>query len=399
MNKILENYTSFGGHHPETAMVKNVLAYHGVTAPHTGKPFTEAMLFGISGGISSCYILWEFKGENRTSAELVLAFANKANYPVKRMANLCNRVNAKITLKETGSDKLAEKHLLEALQNDIPAIVGVSDGHLPYLHDTAKEYWCFNKCVTVFRVQNDHTLIDDLSEKPFRLSLAELAAARKAIPSYKNRLFLIEPPKEIDLNMAIKAGILDTVGYLSSKSDSFSLPALQKWAKMLIDTKNKKSWPNVFENRIDLYYNLTQIYAGIKYNGTEGAALRSLYADFLEEAATAISQPALQEAADRYRALAELWGDFAEMSLPDKHFRETKEMFTKMNTVFKTEGDAGAAKIVGIEKKLNGLKVKYSADFPMKDAEVAQLFADMQAQLVRIFETEKEALAVLKRAI
>ena len=57
---ILSNYQQFGGQHPETAGYKNILAYQGVKAPHTGKPFSEAMLLGIGGGLGAGYILWEF---------------------------------------------------------------------------------------------------------------------------------------------------------------------------------------------------------------------------------------------------------------------------------------------------------------------------------------------------
>ncbi len=56
---ILDVYTQYGGQHPHTAALKNILAYYGVKAPHTGEPFTEAMLLGI-GGLGAGYILWEF---------------------------------------------------------------------------------------------------------------------------------------------------------------------------------------------------------------------------------------------------------------------------------------------------------------------------------------------------
>jgi hypothetical protein len=52
---ILDSYKMIGGAHPETASVKNVLAYYGVKAPHTGKPFGEPMLLGIGGGLRGMY--------------------------------------------------------------------------------------------------------------------------------------------------------------------------------------------------------------------------------------------------------------------------------------------------------------------------------------------------------
>ena len=80
---ILDEYKPRGGKHPETAALKNVLAHHGVKAPHTGQPFSEDMLLGIGGGLGIGYILWEFK-EPALKA-LVLGFRNNWQYPVKFM--------------------------------------------------------------------------------------------------------------------------------------------------------------------------------------------------------------------------------------------------------------------------------------------------------------------------
>ncbi len=59
---ILENYHEFDGLHWQTGYVRNVLAYQGIKAPHTGKPFTEAMLMGIAGGLSAGYFAFEYEG-------------------------------------------------------------------------------------------------------------------------------------------------------------------------------------------------------------------------------------------------------------------------------------------------------------------------------------------------
>jgi len=57
---VLQDYAQFGGKHCETGTLKNVLAHLGVTAPHTGKPFSEEMLLGIGGGIGMSYWLFQF---------------------------------------------------------------------------------------------------------------------------------------------------------------------------------------------------------------------------------------------------------------------------------------------------------------------------------------------------
>ena len=58
----LPKYKHFDGRHWETRTVQNYFAYNGVKAPHTGKPYTEAMLIGISGGVLMGYFSFAYKG-------------------------------------------------------------------------------------------------------------------------------------------------------------------------------------------------------------------------------------------------------------------------------------------------------------------------------------------------
>ena len=41
----------FTGRHWETGSIHNAFAMQGIKAPHTGRPYSEALLLGISGGI------------------------------------------------------------------------------------------------------------------------------------------------------------------------------------------------------------------------------------------------------------------------------------------------------------------------------------------------------------
>src|SRR5690606_8666641 len=115
---------------------------------------------------------------------------------------------------------------------------------------------------------------------------------------------LLEPSGQPDLRAAIRAGIADCVEHLGRDSESFSLPVYKKWAKMMTDTRNKKGWPVVFKDRKGLYITLRSVFEGIVLDDTEGAGLRLLYADFLDEAALLLDTPALSEAAARYRQAA-----------------------------------------------------------------------------------------------
>ena len=127
---ILDTYQMIGGVHPETASIKNILTYYGVKASHTGKPFSEAMLLGIGGGLGSCYILWEFEKHGYPS--IVLAFRNKSNYAVKYLQNLCDRLGATTQVYETAGKKKAAAQLEKVLAAGNPAIVWIDFGGRPY---------------------------------------------------------------------------------------------------------------------------------------------------------------------------------------------------------------------------------------------------------------------------
>ena len=47
---VLKGYRHFEGRHWITGPIANVLAYQGARAPYTGKPYSEALLMGVSGG-------------------------------------------------------------------------------------------------------------------------------------------------------------------------------------------------------------------------------------------------------------------------------------------------------------------------------------------------------------
>jgi len=398
---IVKSYKLLGGKHPETATVKNALASLGVKAPHTGKPFTEEMLLGIAGGLGMGYILWEFKKHN--TAILVMAFQNKWNYPVKFLGNLCKRIGVKAVFKETSGTVAAGKNLKDALAQEVPGIVWVDQAHLPYLSLPREFNGCFGGIVNVYGYdeKHDHFLIHDLGKKLLLLSAQELAQARGRIPSYKNRLLLVQPPAEIDLKHAIIDGIQDCVDYLSAPSETFALPAIAKWAKLMTEAKNKKGWPVVFKKRQGLYGTLVSVYEGIEHKGTGGGGMRGMYADFLTEAAAVIDKPGLLEATQHYKTLAKMWTKLAEACLPDhmKPCKEVKALLRQKYQLLKTKGESGLAQVGKISEKLNAHEKKLNTSFPLSDVETNRLFAEIQEQLFNIHEAEKRALEALRAAL
>lgn len=397
MGKI-PSYTYFGGHHAETASLTNILRAQAVRSAHNGEPFSEAMIFGIGGGLGAGYILWEFKEHH--AKVLVFGWQNRWQYTMRFYENLCERLNATLTFHETGSQKTAAQQLNDALDGGQPVIAWVDRAQMPYLQLPKSMEGHIGHLVAIYGVEGDDVWVDDLAARPFRVPVEQMASARGRIGSYKNRLLQVTANGDVDLPAAIKAGLQDCVDHLSQSSDSFSLPTFRKWGKMMTHRKNAKGWPVVFVDRRGLYGALKSVYEGIELVSTGRGGLRGLYADFLVEAA-GIVNPALADVATVYRSLAAQWSTFASSALPDsiEPLRETKALLGKRYDVLMAQGGEGLDTIQPLTAQLGKLYDDCNHDFPMSDAEIDNLFSMLGERLIGLYEAEVTALAALKQAV
>lgn len=386
----------YGGAHSATAVLKNALAGQGVRNPRTGEPLSEALVLGIGGGLGAGYILWEFAAYD--SALIVLGFRNRWNYTADFLRNACERLNVAVDMRETNGSKKALANLDDALSASGTALLWTDKASLPYHQLPESMIGHIIHFIRVTAGANDNYVVDDLSERPWSLSSAELSEARQPIPSNKQRSMSLSPAAVIDLESAILAGIGDHIEHLSRSSASFSLPVYQKWAKLLTHPKDKKSWRVVFSRRAGLYVTLRTMFEGITLDDTEGAALRDMYADFLTEAA-AILQRDLEPAIIAYRSCALAWRNLAEMVLSDNapSFSESKSLMRARYAAFREQDGETLAQAMDA---LNALEAPNNLDgFPLDEAATDALFQSMQDQLMQIYALESAALAQLKAAI
>ncbi len=382
-----------GGSHDLTAAVANTLAAQDMLNPHTGQPLSEAMILGIGGGLGAGYILWEFKAYE--IAIIVMGFRNRWNYAVDYLTNTCQRLSVKPHFAETTGQKTAQANLEEALAHGVPVITWVDKAHMPHQQLPAWLDGMSSHIVTVYGLDSGCVLVDDLADDLIEVDLEPFQAGRGRVSSDKNRLLRLEPTGALDLPAAIRAGIDDCIAHLSRDSESFSLPVYQKWAKMMTHTKNKKGWPVVFKDRHGLYSTLGTVYEGIALQCGDGHALRSLYADFLGEAAAVLDHSPLQQASDHYRQAAKAWEGLANSVLASDPLRESKRLMDQRYALYKAR-DWAAMRQVNDQRQ--ALSAEYDHAFPMDDAEVAALFETMQTHLEDIYAAETQALESLKAA-
>jgi hypothetical protein len=170
---------------------------------------------------------------------------------------------------------------------------------------------------------------------------------------------------------------------------------------MMTDTKNKKGWPVVFKDGKGLYSTLRSIHEGIKLFGTDGGGLRTMYSNFLSEAAPILNNNALNDAAERYKALGQLWAAFADAVLPERiqPLGETRKLLAQKYAVYNEKGGEGLDEVGELSGQLTDLEIELNSNMPLSAAETKVLFAEMQEHLYGLYTAEKAALDTLKAAI
>jgi hypothetical protein len=307
---------------------------------------------------------------------------------------------------QTGSARRAEEQLRAAVGQGVPVIAWADQQALGYRYLPAWLEGYGGHPVTVYGIDDQAgvALVDDRNRAPLTVPLDALAAARARVGSYRHRLLVLDAPAaELDtdgLRRAVRAGLAEQVEHLGQRSDSFSLPAFRKWARLLTGTGNAKAWPKVFADRVSLFDACLSVYENLEPSGWNGGHLRGLYAGFLDEAAALLDAPALAPAAAAYRQAAARWHEVAKVALPGdtEPFAEARRLTDRLQAQVE-RGDAGRDQAAATAASLWALRDRWRPEFPADDNRVAALLAELAAAVGAACQAEEAALAALADAV
>lgn len=402
---MLKNYHHFDGRHRETGSIHNILAYQGLPAPHTGKPISEALLLGISGGITFGYFTFEYKGYQ---PHIALLTRNTFD----PMEAIFERLAIPREVLQTSKPETGLKNLIDVLESGHPALVWADAFLLPYnLLPYDKSNWMMAPIV-VYGVKDDLAYIADRSCKPFIIPLDDLTAARARVKDDKFRVLALDAPDMDKLPAAVQKGIWQCISLYTDappkgKRENFGLAALEHWANMLTNTRNKQSWERYFPAGNRLYAALAGdtvqpgAFDWITTWGAADGAERGLFADFLDEAALILNKPALKSAALQFRSAADAWRVLADMLLPNDVplLKETRDLKLRKHQLFIEQGGEALDEIRTINERLNELKAIAAQDFPLSPNEVAVMREKLAQQVLHIRDLEREAVQTMQEAM
>lgn len=398
----IDDYREFGGTHWETGSLRNVMAYEGVKAPHTGEPFSEAMLLGLSGGVAVMSFVFEYEGY---PPHVVLG----TRYPFDPMMNVVERLGIEAEVRQTSSQKKAVDNLLSALVVGQAPIVWADMFTLSYNGLPPGPFTGMMPIVVFeYDIEGEVVRVSDRARVPLTTTTGEMAAARAAQTSFKNRLMTIIPPEDgvVHFPAAITSAIQSCFSlYLEDPpkgaASNFGLAALDRWAEQAASKRKKKGWRQVFADPAHLYDALKAVYTSVQHNGTGGSASRPMYADFLDEAADVLDNAALKDAGGAFRAAGNCWDALALAALPAdvEPFDETRALLDRSHRLFKEQGNEVGNERAATDDRLAALQREVEAAFPLDEGGIDRLLESLTDAIRAVREAEAEAVNTLREAL
>ncbi len=397
----LPNYIQFEGRYWDTASIRNALDYQGVKAPHTGQPFSEAMLLGVSGGATFGYFTFHYKGYDPQ----VNLLTRNTFEPMER---IFDRLKIPRESVKSASANKARQNLIDALEEGYAPIASPDGALLPYnaLPYDEANWHTMPLVIYGYEPEAGEAYISDRSRVGLTVGTDELDAARARVKKDRHGLLLLGAPDEASLAAAIRAGIDNTIQLMTEKppkgsAKNFGLRALLHWAEMLEKT-SKGSWAREYASGRPLLAVLISSYTflGPAFGKTMGAE-RDVYADFLEEAAQALDMSALTDVAAQYRESAAAWKGLLNSLLPSGAplLGEAREAIDRKTALFIESGAAKLDEIISCNQGLEALKTGADDDFPLSEAEIADLRANIRSCALQVHDAEEAAVLALKDAV
>ena len=395
------------GNVPATTALRVLLAASGLPTSTGSDALSEAMVFGIAGGVGAGVFAFRYEKEDFSS--FFVAGRHLWQDDLAYLQTACHRLGIQVQVKETGGAKTADKQLRDALSDSAPLIAWVDMGALPRHVSPICMVGGQYHVISIYGIDetSGHAVIGDLADGPDHVSLETLSQARSRIRKQKNRLLsLAELPNSLDLAKAVTDGIAachDTLigrGAIKppggkSMASNFTLDAFRRWGERMHGGSDKQCWSRMFPRGIHLWRGLTSVYSFIQY-GTGGGLTRSLYSQFFLEAHELIGDPSLKELSDQYAKLGAAWDELGDAALPDgvELFPQFKRLAVERAELTLSPDARTTERLAEVAREMAELEKRAAEDFPLNDDESESLRAQLQAS---IFAIHREEIAAHQR--
>jgi hypothetical protein len=295
-----------GGAHHESTLVAHLLTQAGHVAPHTGEPYSEAMLCGLGGGVGFLYAVFAYAGE----PPILTVVAQ--HHPQPWLPAALDRLRIGYAEKHGGA-RSARTELLADLDAGRAVYCVVGRPGLPW-HADGMGLASDPYPLVVAGRDGDALLVDDRAPRSIEVD-AFVAAWSSYRKGRHHRVTVAAPDGPVDLPAAVRAAIATTVAHLTGPvlGNAFDVnmgfSGMTRLAEQLRDRTTRHGWVRRFAGAER--FALRRLSECLEEQYTAPGATRPLYADFLDEAAGILADDRLTRAATLFRTAAGHWSAVA----------------------------------------------------------------------------------------
>jgi len=279
--------------HCESGVTANLLNHHGL-------PCSEALAFGIGGGLFFGYVPF-----------IKLNFLPLTTFrtgPGSIFKKATRRLGIEIKKQKFSSPAAAERELDRLLEAGQP--VGAQTGvfWLPFFPPAYRFHFNGHNLVIIGKEGNDYLISDPIFEETVRCPAEDLRKARfaKGALAPKGKIYTIEKmPDQFDLPLAVESGIREVCRVmLKTPVPLAGVRGIRLLAKQMV------KWPAKLGEKKTILH-LGHIIRMQEEIGTGGGGFRFIYAAFLQEAAGILQNDKLVDLSQHCTEIGDLWRDFA----------------------------------------------------------------------------------------
>lgn len=373
-----------------------------VLLAHAGRELSEAMVFGLAGGIGIGTFTFCYEKEN--FASFYVASRHCWHDHALYLTRACRRLGLEPVVKESTTPKAAEKQLRDSLAQFGPCVAWVEMNALPHRGLPRNSAGNTYHLISVYSTSATTALVGDLSDQPIEMPLAELTNARGLIKKDRYRLLAVssaQRPGELaslatNAMSSCRAGLDGRDGPKNFRKN-FSLDGLAIWADRLVSSKDPNRWERVFPPGSRMWTGLLFMHLFIEYFSTGGGLSRPMMGAFLESLGSGLKNRSYKQLARQYAELGEQWSELADAALPDsvREFKEAKRALATYAELCNSEGSVPEKKACW--HRLNELRLEVSARFPLTAAECHELRQGLAERVRAIHANEVAAQLCLNQ--
>jgi hypothetical protein len=295
-----------GARHRDSSLVRHQLAAAGL-------PLSEAMVCGLGGGIGFLYAVFTYQAVPHPLLTIVAQ-----HHPQPWASAVYTRLGVSFAEVHSTSPDAALAKLRRALA-DGPVLCTVDRSGLPWHAGVSPLAAADPHPVLVVAATADSVSVIDDQDAPVALPLPIFAQAWAGHRRGRHHLLRITSvPSAVDLAAAVRDAVASTTAHLTgpvlgnSFDANFGFSGMSRLVTDLRADRGRSAWITRFAGHLD--YAMGRVVDGVRREYTADNATRTLYADFLAQAAPLLDLPSLPQAVDAFRASGRSWGSVARVA-------------------------------------------------------------------------------------